>query len=350
MTKSHCPQLFSKTALLAVLAVLAGAHTARAQFFNYTGKGDLLAGFRKPGVGTYELVVNLGNVTNFVALTPGTTINVTNFSPAQLTDAFPSYASLNWSVFATFTGPPNSTYAGYQLDTIWFTAPRADASTLSTPPTRKSASAQSLVQSLMNSAGQGAHTTSVNYGATNADNTAVLVRELSSDSHSLNLSVFIANPQDVTIGDFGGNLPATVENTTPSTFNTAVRSDLYQVVPSGFTDPNSGTSSGAAYYVGYFTLNPGGTMTFTRATSAVVQPPPPPQIVAITRIGNLSTVYFTTTNGSYTYGLNYTSSSGLPTAAASWSTSPNTVTGNGLTNSLTDTTTDPNRFYRVTAH
>jgi hypothetical protein len=253
-------------------------------------------------------------------------------------------------VFATFTGPPNSTYAGYQLDTIWFTAPRTDVNTQTTPPTRKSASAQSLVQSLIDSTGKGAHTTSVNLGSTNADNTAVLVRELSSDTHTLNLSVFISDPQDVTIGDFGGNLPATVENTTPSTFNAAVRSDLYQVVPNGYTDPNSGATSGAAYYVGYFTLNPAGSMTFTRGSSAAVLSPPPPQIVAITRAGNASTIYFTTTNGSYTYGLNYTASSGLPTAAATWTVSPNTVTGNGLTNSLIDTTTDANRFYRVTAH
>jgi hypothetical protein len=343
--------LISKTAVLLGLAALAGAHSAQAQFFNYSGKGDLMAGFRKPGVGTYELVVNLGNVTNFVALAPGATINITNFSAAQLTDAFPSYSSLNWSVFATFTGPPNSTYAGYQLDTIWFTAPRADVNTQSAPPTRKSASAQSLVQSLIDSTGKGAHTTSVNYGATNADNTAVLVRELSSDSHSLNLSVFLANPQDVTVGDFGGNLPATVENTTPPTFNSAVRSDLYQVVPTGYTDPNSGTTTGAAYYVGYFTLNPAGTMTFTRNSGVVVQnPPPPPQIVAITRVGNLSTVYFTTTNGTYTYGLSYTNSTGLLAPAANWPASLNTVTGNGAMNSLTDTTTDGSRFYRVTVH
>ncbi len=350
MTKSHSPRLFSKTALLAALAMMAGAHSARAQFFTYSGKGDLMAGFRKPGVGAFELVVNLGNVTNFVALTPGATINVTNFSPAQLTDAVSSYGSMNWSAFATFTGPPNSTYAGYQLDTIWFTAPRADVNTQSTPPTRKSASAQSLVQSLMDSIGKGGHTTSVNFGSTNNDNNAVLVRESTSDSHSLNLSVFISDPQDVTIGDFSGNLAATIENTTPSTFNAAVRSDLYQVVPAGYTDPNSGATSGAAYWVGYFTLNPAGTMTFTRSSGVVVLPPPPPQIVAITRAGNTSTVYFTTTNGSYIYGLNYTASSGLPTAAATWSISPNTVTGNGFTNSLTDTTTDTSRFYRVTAH
>src|SRR6185312_8813222 len=112
-TKSQIPRLYSKAALLGALAVLASSHTAQAQFFTYTGKGDLMAGFRKPGVGTYELVVNLGNVTNFVAMTPGTSITITNFSPVQLTDAFPNYNSLNWSAFATFTGPPNSTYAGY---------------------------------------------------------------------------------------------------------------------------------------------------------------------------------------------------------------------------------------------
>jgi hypothetical protein len=351
MTKSHNFPLSSKAALFGALSVLACSHTAHAQFFNYTGKGDLMAGFRKPGVGTYELVVNLGSVTNYVAMTPGTSITITNFSSTQLTDAFPNYNNLNWSVFATFTGPPNSTFAGYQLDTIWYTAPRADFNTQSTPPTRKSASAQALVLSEIDSIGKGAHTTSVNIGSNYVDNTSVLVKELASDSRSLNLSVFLSNPQDVTIGDFGGNLPSTVENTTPAAFNTAVRSDLYQSVPNNYNDPNSGTSSGAAYYVGYFTLNPSGSMTFTRSTGAVVQnPPPPPQIVGITRVGNLSTIYFTTTNGSYTYGLSYADANGLKTATSSWSTSPNTITGNGSTNSLTDTTTDPIRVYRVNVH
>jgi hypothetical protein len=350
--KNPCfSRLFAKTALVAALTALVSPHLAHAQFFNYTGKGDLMAGFRKPGIGTYELVVNLGNVTNFVALTPGTTISVTNFSPAQLTDAFSSYNNLQWSVFATFTGPPNSTYAGYQLDTVWFTSPRSDVNTQTTAPARRSASSQAFVLSEIDSIGKGAHTTSVNFATTNADNTAVLVRELSSDGHSLNLSVFLADPQDPTIGDFGGNLPSTAENTTPSTFNAAVRSDLYQSVPTGYNDPNSGTTSGASYYVGYFTLNPGGTMTFTRGSSVLVpNPPPPPQIVAITRLGNTSTVFFTTTNGTYTYGLSYTNATGLNTSVANWPSAAMTIIGNGATNQLTDTTTDPSRIYRVSVH
>jgi hypothetical protein len=351
MTKSHCFRLVSKASLAGALAMLASADAARAQFFSYSGKGDLLAGFRKPGVGTYELVVNLGNVTNYLALTPGTTISITNFSPAQLSDAFPSYSGLNWSAFATFTGPPNSTYAGYQLDTIWYTVPRSDFNTPSTPPTRRSTSAQALVLSEIDSIGKGAHTTSVNIGSNYVDNTSMLVKELASDSHNLNLSVFISNPQDATIGDFGGNLPSTAEYTTPTPFNSAVRSDLYQSVPTGYNDPNSGTTSGAAYLVGYFTLNPAGTMTFTRGSGAVVpNPPPPPQIVGITRVGSLSTIYFTTTNGTYTYGLSYTDSTGLKTPSSNWSVSPNTVVGNGATNSLTDTTTDATRVYRVNVH
>jgi hypothetical protein len=206
------------------------------------------------------------------------------------------------------------------------------------------------VLSEIDSIGKGAHTTSVNLGTTNADNNVALVRESASDAHSLNLGVFIANPQDPTVGDFGGNLPSTAENVTPPTFNSAVRSDLYQSVPTTYTDPNSGTTSDAAYYVGYFTFNPGGTMTFTRASTVVQGPPPPPQIVGLTRIGNTSTVFFTTTNGSYTYNLRYTNSAGLGTSVTNWPSLPATVTGNGATNQLTDTTTDAYRFYRVSAH
>lgn len=341
-------RLLSPGTALAALGLVASPHLAHAQFFNYTGKGDLMVGFRKPGVGTYELVVDLGNVTNFVAMAPGTSISIANFSPTQLTDAFPNYNNLNWSAFATFTGQPNSTYGGYQLDTIWFTAPRSDVNIQTPPPARRSASAQSLVLSEIDSIGKGAHTTSVNIGSNYVDNTSVLVKELASDSHNINLSVFISDPQDPTVGDFGGNLPATVENVTPATFNSPVVSDLYQSVPTGYIDPNSSTTTGAAYYVGYFTLDPAGTMTFTRAST--VQAPPAPQIVGISRVGTTSTIFFTTTNGTYTYSLCYTNSAGLNTSVSNWPASPNTIIGNGATNQLSDTTTDPFRFYRISVH
>jgi hypothetical protein len=336
-------------ALAMIVTSLLAPRAAQAQFFTYTGKGDLMAGFRQPGVSSYELVVNLGNITNYLALSAGATISMTNFSASQLSDAFSSYNNLQWSVFATFTGPPNSTWAGYQLNTIWFTAPRADISSKTTSPARRSGSSQSPVLQEINSIGTGAHTTSVNLGTTNADNTPFLVRESASDPHNLNLSIFMADPQDSTVGDFGGNMPATVENTTPSAFNSAVRSDLYQSVPTGYNDPNSGTTSGAAYYVGYFTLNPNGTMSFTRASIATAQPPAP-QIVSITRSGSTSMIYFTTTNGTFTYSLSFTNSTGLTAPVTNWPSLPTTLVGDGATNHLSDTTTDSNRFYRVWVH
>jgi hypothetical protein len=200
------------------------------------------------------------------------------------------------------------------------------------------------VVTAINSIGSGANTLSVRIGTTNADNNTVLVREPTGDANDY--SVFVEDPQNITLGDFGGNMPSTVENTTPTSFTSAVVSDLYQSVPNGYTDPNTGTTSGSAYYVGYFTLNPSGTMTFTRASAA---PPPKPLIVSITHSGSTSTIFFTTTNGP-TYTLYFTNSTGLATSVTNWPSSPTTLVGNGLTNSLSDTTTDTNRFYRIGAH
>jgi hypothetical protein len=328
---------------LAVLAVSVLPEITGAQNFT-AGKGDLLAGFRTPGVGSYELVVNVGSVTNFLAQPAGTVIPINNFSPSQLSDAFSSYNNLQWSVSATFTGPPNSTWSGFQLDTIWFTLPRSSPGTQTSSLARRSNSSQALVVSAINSIGNGANTLSVKIGTTNADNNTVLVREPTGDANDY--SVFVEDPQNIILGDFGGNMPSTVENTTPASFTSAVVSDLYQSVPTGYTDPNTGATSGSAYYVGYFTLNPSGTMTFTRASAAQ---PPVPRIVSITRAGSTSTIFFTTTNGP-TYTLYFTNSTGLTTSVTNWPSSPTTLVGNGLTNSLSDTTADTIRFYRVGAH
>ncbi len=332
---------------LTLLAFLLVSATAHAQYF-VAGKGDLLAGFRKPGVGAYELVVNVGNVTNLLAQTPGAVIPISRFSPAQLSDAFSDYNNLQWSVSATFTGPPNYIWNGFQLNTIWFTLPRFTPGTQSSSPTRRSGTSQAQVLSEISSIANGANALSSRIGTTNADNNLYLVREPVGDANSL--STFIANPTDASIGDFAGNMPTTVENTTPASFTSAVVSDLYQSVPTGYTDPNSSTTSGAAYYIGYFTLNPDGTMTFTRASSAVSNPPPPaPQILSIIRSNNVSMVFFTTTNGA-TYTLHFTNSTGLTAPIANWPSSSTTLVGNGGTNSLSDSTSDTNRFYRVSAH
>jgi len=124
-----------------------------------------------------------------------------------------------------------------------------------------------------------------------------------------------------------------------------VVSDLYQSVPTGSTDPNSGKTTGAAYYVGYFTLNPDGTMTFTRASAASPTQP----VLTISRAGTTSTISLATANGT-TYTLFYTNSSGLTQPVSTWPSSPTTLSGDGTTKSFSDTTSDPDRVYRVGAH
>src|ERR1044071_409513 len=74
---------------------------------NFTAnKGDLVAGFRKTGgsQGSYELIVNLGNITNFEALAAGASTNISTYAPSNLTAAFSSLNNLQWSVFAGFSG------------------------------------------------------------------------------------------------------------------------------------------------------------------------------------------------------------------------------------------------------
>ncbi|MDB6109493.1 MAG: hypothetical protein JWR69_1243, partial [Pedosphaera sp.] len=175
-----------------------------------------------------------------------------------------------------------------------------------------------------------------------------LVREPSSNftiSQGQNLGAFIGGGVDPNTGTFQDNWPNNVENATADIFNGAIRSDLYEVRPTGFTDPHTGQTSGSAYYVGYFQFNPGGSLTFTRA-SVNTQPPAP--VLSITRNGNANTISFVSTNN-VTYKLHYTNSAGLSTATTNWPSLPATITGDNTTKSFLDTTTDADRFYRVKA-
>lgn len=322
---------------------------AHAQYFN-AKTGDLLLGFRKTGAnqGSYELVVNVGSVTNFLALPAGTNVTISKFTPSQLSDAFGDYNNLQWSVSASYyIGAPGSYWNGFQHFTIWFTLPRDNAGTQTSVPSRVSSSAQSGAASKIYSIGNGATLISGNIASTNADNNTLLVREPVNNANDY--SVFVEG-SDQTQGTYQDQWGYNVENTTPASFSSAVVSDLYQEVPTGYNDPNSGTNNGAAYYVGYFTLNPNGTMTFTRASiSAGVAPAP--RIISLSRSGNTSTVFFTTTNGSFTYTLYYTNSAGLNAPVTNWPVSSATpIVGNGLTNSLSEVTTASNRFYRIGVH
>jgi len=348
--------------LIAALSCLLGmSEKANAQFFSYSGTGDLLAGFRKTGIhqGNYEIVVNLGSVTNFLALPQGSAISISAVSPAQLADAFPDgNQDLQWSVFSAFSGvSPWATPLGeFPAATIWYTFARTNFDVPSDPHPRYALGSQANVRQPMLGVGGNASTISIGLGSTNADNNSVLVREPVSGNALFDLTSSIGDPGDPTIGNFGGQgITFTVENTTPDNFSSPTRSDFYQSCPASaggrgggtYIDPITGLTNGSAYLVGYFTLNPGGTMTFTRSsTNSVTLPPPPPVLLMVVRSGGTTTISFGTTNGA-TYTLYYTNSAGISSPVASWPTLPTTITGDGSTKSFNDASTDADRVYRI---
>jgi PKD repeat protein len=270
---------------LVILTILALPELAGAQVFSYNQYGDVLAGFRKTGSfkGNYELVVDLGSVTNLLNVSSGTTINITNFSTTQLTNAFMdtgSYGNLQWSVFSSFPGsisPWVTPLGSFPADTLWLTLPATDVNTQTQPPVRKASGTQQNQRQYMIGVGSGAGTISQALTANATNNTASLVREPVTYASDI-LTAFIGDPSNPALGDFGDYsggsgtpLSYSVENTTPSPFNSAQRDDFYQSCPSGKTDPiNSSTT--VTYFVGYFILYPNGTMTFTRAAAAGAAP------------------------------------------------------------------------------
>ena len=280
MKQFSIKRLGSKLALLSMLAV---PGLVNAQLFNYNQYGDVLAGFRQTTpAGNYELVVDLGSVTNFLNLSIGTTINITNYSTSQMTNAFTSFANIQWSVFASFPGsisPWVTPLGSFPKDTLWYTQPAPNATTQSQVPYRDSYNAQSNTKNMIISVGNGAVTIAGYLAVTNANNNATLVREPVTYSSSI-LTAFIGdfiNPAIGDFGDYGGGggspLPYSVENTNPASFTAPTRDDFYQVCPTTLTDPITGSTTNT-YYLGYFLMYPNGSMTFTRAVQSVVTPPP----------------------------------------------------------------------------
>lgn len=339
-------KLLWQAALMAA-GVLAFNQTAEALPF-VLHQADLGLGFRKVGAAQEpnEVVVNIGQATNYVNLTAGTVITVTNLTAAQLSPD--SFTSLNDLSISAFGDVNNNVYPGYPRNTVWVSMPRTDVNAQSTPPDRLDQDYMNPMVSSINSILNGAVAISGRISS-NQDNTISFLREPATTfntSQGQNLGAWIGGAADPTVGTFQDNWPVNAENPTAHSFTSLIRSDLYEVRPTGFTDPHTGQSTGAAYYVGYFQFNPGGSLTFTRA-SATTPPPPAPRL-SIARNGNVNTISFSSAN-SAVYKLYFTSDSGLSTPTTSWSSLPATITGDGTVKSFTDTTANPNRFYRVTA-
>ena len=328
---------------LAIVGILALANSGHAQYFT-SSKGDLLAGFRKnPNFqGNYELVVNLGNITNYEAIAAGASVRVSNFSPAQLSAAFSGYNNLQWSVFGTFLG--SSAWAGFPANTLWYTQARSDVNTQSDVQARAPSSGQQQTKNAMLQVGSGAAFISSGFGTTNANNNSVLVREAAGDTLS-GLTAGINDPSIPGLGNFQGTF-FNVESVIPSSFTSPARSDLYQACPEGTTDPVMHLTTGAAYFVGYFQFNPDGTMSFTRASTNAPAPPQP--MLSSTRNGGVSTISFLSASAA-TYTLCFTNAAAIGTSVTNWRSGAS-LGGNGSVTNFQDTTTDPDRVYCVKAH
>lgn len=285
--KSHA---ILATALTA--GMLAAASSALAQDAAPYSAGDLLAGFTV-GSGN-DLIVNLGPAGT--ALVNGNSWNLSSLLAGFNTGNF---SSASWGVVGVSNSPNRvySTCLGTPL-----TVPNLTAFNQARTPLT------GLGANLVGSTGSGT--------------------PLASAASSWYNQTVVANPNSFRSGYDNPN----TSSSGPATVN------FFSAV----------MSASSVTQVGTFTLSAAGMLTFNTNSAVVV--PPPPQIVSITRSGNNSTVIFTTTNGSFTYSLHYTNVGGLTAPISTWPASATTVTGTGVTNSITDPSTDANRFYRVGVH
>ena len=336
---------------LAAAAGFLALETASAQPFVYQ-PNDLALGFRKTGSfqGSYEAVVNLGQASNYFGAAIGTTFTITNFSASQLTPStFANLNNLSWSVFGYYSGSGfGANYPSSAASTLWVSVPRTNNAVRSADATRLTRGQQASARSPISSILANAAYVSSDSGAS-AFNSATFIRESIATYPLHLLTVWMGSVVDPTVGTLNDTWPeGDLEVTTPGSFTSAVRSDLYEVRPltdaSGnpISDPHTGTG-GLAWYIGYFEFKSNGTMTFTREAASTA---PAAVALNVSRTNAVSTISFGSAS-SVTYKLCFTNSAGLGAAVSIWPSLPGTISGDGTTKSFQDTTTDPVRFYRV---
>lgn len=292
--------------------------------------GDLILTFRQDG-NAQDYVVNLGKTTNYNTLPAGTSVPIPQLSADQLRAAFPNLNGLKWSVAAANRPPldPN-----YPIQTLWVSRPRLVVESQSAPWLRKGGPVQGNAGSQIDAVGANAALASSNLpGGPNNTATGVLIPV----NFSYNVGQVIGST-----GNYANNFQGTAENRTPEDFDAEAgnvsRSDLYELIP-GTTA--AGTLNSAGRYLGYFEFKPNGALTFHTGST----PLPAPSITRIVRVGDVSTVSFTTVGGA-TYNLRATDGTGISSSVSTWSL-VSSLTGNGGVQSLQDTSTAAIRLFAI---
>jgi hypothetical protein len=257
MRNLRCSAGFGNGFSVAVLAAfLVGANPAFGfAGFDYTAR-DVVIGFRQAS-GPEELVVDLGQATNFHYLTPGSVTQITNYSQATLDDAFSSLGGVSWSVFSSvLLGQGDGNQPNY---TVWATEARTDTNVQSATLLRQKSSRQSSAGQGMAAVGNNANTYANTLAPDGLTDTATSVVIPAGNSLGYYHQI---GPN----GNFNNTfLDGDIENTTSANFGSpgnCVVSDFYELQPAPTTVAVPGV------YHGFFTFKSDGTMTYTAAYGA----------------------------------------------------------------------------------
>lgn len=315
--------LNKKTRLIALLAGVSAGGVMAGDLTSYT-TGDVLVCFRNGGQN--DMVVDAGPIATLTNLTANTRYTIAGYTGTQLSNI--STNSLDWSAFTWLSD-----------DTLFVTRARSSVNTQSAPWVEHSATSQSGVVNRMATIPKGAlDELNASYNA-DSTSTAVIEGDVSAGDPDYITGV---SYHDALFGSYGsatfdGYFQGSPESTTPSNFTkagTVQRADFYQLSPNSV--PVNGT------YVGYFELNTNGVLSY------VAYPSTTPVLKSISRSGNSTLINYTA--GVYgTYTLRETNSAGLTAAFLTWPAVTTLTSGDTAVHSATDTTTDTNRFYVITA-
>jgi hypothetical protein len=330
----------NKMGLIIALAGCVAGNVVASNLTSYAN-GDVLICFRNASSG-YNLVVDAGPVSTFVGYAHNSRNTVLAYSTTQLND-IGGANGVSWSAFTWTNG-----------NTIYVTQARPAGSigVQTTPLPDQSSTFFSLAGGRMLTIPTGAtnfYNGVINTAPPYSDSTAAAIIE---DYYSYNTVFNQANPSYLTGasyynalvggqgGNFNGYLTHNPENTTPAGFSTSgqvARSDFYMLTPT------SGYGQGTGVYLGYFELNTNGVMTYVAYPTAV------PIINTMSNATNTMTISYTT--GTYgTYTLQATNSAGLASPKSTWPVVSTLSTGDTGVHTVTDTTTDPNKFYIITGN
>jgi hypothetical protein len=285
--------------LLLLSWLIGPLHSASAM--NYTNT-DLLLVFREDGFNDVEF--DLGPVTNFVGLTQGTQKQIGYDTNLVMSNFNGSLASVGLLLVG-------ASGLGDTQQRVWLT----DVSSSSTP-TDVTYSKFSQIRSKITAVGlQGSILT-----ASNASPVVVATGQAGSFT-------YVASDGNLTPANSLGGLTAfPIEIVGPGTLS------FYQVGISTSSPQNP------AKLLGSFSWAADGTLKFTAGSQVT---PTGPTITTVTRQGTTTTLSFTTVSG-----LKYQLQA-APTLPGPFSAAGASVTGDGNPQSVSDTSSDPARFYRI---